>query len=139
MVFWSFLCLWLSLINEEDFLVCMVVSALVQCMHCQNLCISCTFLLKYWAQNRGCGLYSRLLISSMGLLNSQLGKSFSRIDTVLVSRPSFVNNHMVTMKKKFNFSCDWAWFLHKLQLFHFDCGLQQWRQLLSVARIREIY
>ena len=25
----------------------------------KNLCISCTFLLKYWAQNHGCGLYTR--------------------------------------------------------------------------------
>ena len=30
------------------------------------------------------------------------------------------------------------WFLFKLQTFHLDCWLQQWRQLLSIAKIQEI-
>ena len=31
--------------------------------YCKNSCISRTFLLKFWAQNSGCGLYTRPLLS----------------------------------------------------------------------------
>ena len=84
----------------------------------KNLCISCTFLLKYWAQN-----HMRPLILSMGLLNSRLGTSFSPIiELVLVSRLPFVNYCVLTKQM---FFCDWAAldFLSNFNFFTWTVGL----------------
>ena len=68
----------------------------------KNLCISHSFLLKYWAQNCACGLYTRLFVHGVVKLMIR-DKFLANIDTVLVSRLPFVNYYLVTKQM---FSCD---------------------------------
>ena len=77
-----------------------------------------------FCQNIGLKIASSVYIwdhLSMGLLNFQLGTSFSPIDTVLVSRLCFANYCMIT---KHTFSCNWAVldFCSNFNFFTFTIG-----------------
>jgi len=95
---------WLGMVLFLKVAVCCALqtSNRYSCDFRKNSCKLC-FFAEMLAQNCGCSLYMRPFVH--GLLNSQLGTSFSPINTVLMSRLPFVN-HCIDNKQ--TFSCDWA-------------------------------